>query len=194
MTKVFTQILGSFLLLAGVLVGILVAAPEIAAAAENASIPPKPVKAFKGKECVEPVDVMRREHMTYLYHQRDETVQGGIRGNKYSLRQCIECHAVPDKMAGGERTVRAFCGDCHKFAAVTIDCFQCHTTKPENVKSTSAMPPGAMPTGPLPPGHPTMNKKTDHPGGWKKKMLFAAPDISTPVGPQQGSICNADVR
>ena len=185
MTRVFTQILGAILLLAGM----LVTAPEIAAAAENASFPPKSVKAFKGKVCVEPVDVMRREHMTYLYHQRDETVQGGIRGNKYSLRGCIECHAVPDKMAGGERTVRQFCGDCHKFAAVTIDCFQCHTTKPEKVKPTEAMP-----TGPLPPGHPTMNGKKADTGGWKQKTLFAALDVSTPVGPQQGNICNAVAR
>jgi|TARA_Y100000294_G_scaffold49381_1_gene46504 hypothetical protein len=182
-TKVFTQILGIILLLAGV----LAVAPETAGAGETASFPPKPVKAFKGKECVEPVDVMRREHMTFLYHQRDETVQGGIRGKKYSLRQCIECHAVPDQKAGGERTVRAFCGECHKFAAVTIDCFQCHTTKPEKVKVKSSV---VMPTPPLLPGHPTMNKKTDRPGGWKKKTLFAALD---PV-PQQESICNADER
>ncbi|MDA0304717.1 MAG: hypothetical protein O3B76_00270 [Proteobacteria bacterium] len=149
---------------------------------------PKPTKAFKGDKCVEPVDVMRRDHMNYLLHQRDETVQQGIRGKKYSLRQCIECHAVPDKQAGGERTVEPFCGECHKFAAVTIDCFQCHTNKPEKVKSTEALP-----SGPLPPGHPTMNKKTSNStntGSWKKKTLFAALDPAL----QQGSTCNVQVR
>jgi len=181
LTRVFPLILGIILLLAGV----LISAPETAGAGQAASFLPNPPKAFKGKECVEPVDVMRREHMNYLYHQRDETVQGGIRGNKYSLRECIECHAVPDKMAGGERTVRPFCGECHKFAAVNIDCFQCHTMKPENVKSSDAMP-----TGLLPPGHPTMNRKTAHSGGWKKKTLFAVLDPGT----QQGSACNVDVR
>ena len=135
MTRVFTQILGSILLLAGGL-----AAPP--ASAEGRTPLPAPPKAFKGDECVEPVDIMRREHGFYLLRQRDETVQQGIRGNKYSLRGCIECHAVPDKAAGGERTVVPFCGECHQYAAVTIDCFSCHTTKPEAVKATGVMPPG----------------------------------------------------
>ncbi len=133
--------------------GVSSAGAGSARATDDGSLFPHPVKAFKGDQCVEPVDVMRRNHWKYLKHQRDETVRQGIRGAKYSLRQCIECHAVPDKEAGGARTVRVFCGECHKFAAVNIDCFQCHTTKPENVKSSDAMP-----TGPLPPGHPTMNK------------------------------------
>ena len=100
------------------------------APAEEGRVPlPHPAKAYKGDRCVEPVDVMRRQHMNYLLHQRDETVRGGIRGAKYSLRQCIECHAVPDKAAAGARTVRSFCGECHSYAAVGIDCFECHTTK-----------------------------------------------------------------
>jgi hypothetical protein len=38
-----------------------------------------------GERCVEPNDVMRREHMDFLMHQRDDTVHAGIRGAKYSL-------------------------------------------------------------------------------------------------------------
>ncbi|MBL6932382.1 MAG: hypothetical protein ISR45_05490 [Rhodospirillales bacterium] len=89
---------------------------------------PTPAKAFKGEKCVEPADVMRREHMEFLNHQRDETLREGIRGNKYSLQQCIDCHAVADpKIAGGKvRTLKPFCAECHSYAAVSLDCFSCH--------------------------------------------------------------------
>ncbi|MEE8351402.1 MAG: hypothetical protein V3R37_04325 [Rhodospirillales bacterium] len=175
MIRVFRQYFGGLLLLAGV----LLLAPVTAGAAETGALGPNPAKAYKGDKCVEPADVMRREHMNFLLHQRGKTVKEGIRGKKYSLRQCIECHAVPDKMAGGERTVQPFCGECHKFAAVNIDCFQCHNNKPEKVKSS-----GALPT-----GHPTMNKKTSDGRSWKKKTLFAALD---PI--KQGSACNVQIR
>jgi hypothetical protein len=97
--------------------------------AQQSSVPlPNLAKAFKGKQCVAPVDVMRREHMDFLDHQRDETMREGIRGNKYSLQQCINCHATADpEIQGGEvRTLEPFCAECHDYAAVTIDCFACH--------------------------------------------------------------------
>ncbi len=94
---------------------------------------PAPAKAFKGEQCVEPVEDMRRNHYEYLLHQRDETLRQGIRGKKYSLRQCVECHAVPDpKIEGSPRTLEPFCAECHAYAAVTIDCFECHTNKAED--------------------------------------------------------------
>ena len=34
--------------------------------------------ARAGTQCVEPADVMRRRHMDFLKHQRDETVLGGV--------------------------------------------------------------------------------------------------------------------
>ncbi|HEY9162958.1 MAG TPA: hypothetical protein VIN57_00005, partial [Magnetovibrio sp.] len=110
---------------------------------------PNPAKAFKGTECVEPVDSMRRNHMTFLMHQRDETLREGIRGNKYSLNQCIECHAVtsPDVAGGKVRTLKPFCSECHSYAAVSIDCFQCHTG--------AAAPEGAM-SSTMPEGHPAV--------------------------------------
>ncbi|MBL6942423.1 MAG: hypothetical protein ISR53_09720 [Rhodospirillales bacterium] len=116
------------------LVGILFAAVMVMtiaapAAMADSTVPlPSPAKAFKGKQCVEPADVMRRQHMTFLNHQRDETMRQGIRGNKYSLQQCINCHATADPkiMGGTVRTLQPFCGECHEYAAVNIDCFACH--------------------------------------------------------------------
>ncbi|MDP6574741.1 MAG: hypothetical protein QGI63_08135 [Rhodospirillales bacterium] len=92
---------------------------------------PRPAKG-KGESCIEPTASMRRYHMDYLAHQRDETVRQGIRGRKYSLKECVACHAVPEP--GQEEaktlTVEPFCGQCHTYAAVRIDCFECHTDKP----------------------------------------------------------------
>lgn len=107
---------------------------------------PVPPKAVKGEKCVAPQAVMRRNHPDFLRHQRDETTRQGIRGNKYSLRDCVECHAVPVKDAPGQRDVQAFCAACHAYAAVSIDCFQCHTGRAEKSTKTGlfdAAPGGA---------------------------------------------------
>lgn len=120
----------------------------LASPANAGEVPrPKPAKAFKGEQCVEPVDVMRRNHMTFLKHQRDETLREGIRGQKYSLNQCIDCHAVtsPDIAGGKLRTLKPFCKECHTYAAVSIDCFQCHT---------GAAVPGIGQSSALPTDHP----------------------------------------
>ena len=108
---------------------VLVLAIAAPAAMADSTVPlPSLAKAFKGTQCVEPADVMRRQHMTFLDHQRDETMRQGIRGNKYSLQQCIDCHATADPkiMDGSVRTLQPFCGECHAYAAVNIDCFSCH--------------------------------------------------------------------
>jgi hypothetical protein len=82
-----------------------------------------------GTQCVEDPVQMRRHHMELLKHQRDATVHGGIRGAKHSLKDCVACHATSPS-----RSVAAapgdFCVACHQYAAVKIDCFECHTGKP----------------------------------------------------------------
>ena len=113
----------------GVLFIIVVGFAISSVQAKHGNIPlPHPAKATKGEQCVEPNDIMRRNHMTYLMHQRDETVIEGIRGKKYSLQQCINCHATidPEVEDGKVRTIKPFCAECHSYAAVKIDCFACH--------------------------------------------------------------------
>jgi hypothetical protein len=111
-----------------VLFGLLVAASGAWAA--DGGRTPRPVvePAAAGTQCVEPADVMRRNHMRFLKHQRDDTVHGGIRGAKYSLKACIDCHAS-QKTASVAKAETNFCVSCHTYAAVTIDCFECHTGK-----------------------------------------------------------------
>jgi predicted CXXCH cytochrome family protein len=82
--------------------------------------------AAAGAQCVEPADAMRRNHMRFLTHQRDDTVRGGIRGAKFSLKACIECHASKQTASVAQAETN-FCVSCHSYAAVRIDCFECHT-------------------------------------------------------------------
>jgi len=83
----------------------------------------------RGGQCVEDPAFMRVNHMKLIIHQRDETVRKGIRGSKYSLANCVDCHAskVNHSVLGSNQN---FCQGCHAYAAVKIDCFECHSSKP----------------------------------------------------------------
>jgi len=94
---------------------------------------PKPVveKALKGEQCVEPTEYMRRNHMKVLDGHRDKTVHEGIRTKKYSLKECINCHAS-QKTGSVTAAKDNFCVSCHSYASVKIDCFDCHSSKPQS--------------------------------------------------------------
>ena len=86
----------------------------------------------QGEQCVEDTDVMRRRHFDFLLHQRDDTMHKGIRTKQHSLKNCISCH-VSKNDAGEYLPINGpgqFCESCHSYAAVTIDCFECHRTTP----------------------------------------------------------------
>jgi hypothetical protein len=125
--------------LARALVLALLAAAGAACAGDRAGRTPLPAiePATAGTQCVEPADVMRRYHMRFLEHQRDETVHGGVRGAKHSLKACIDCHASAKtaSVAGAETN---FCVSCHSYAAVRIDCFECHTSKSPKIAQGAA--------------------------------------------------------
>ena len=100
----------------------------------NASGVPMPVIPMgQGDSCVQDTDFMRRNHMDLLDHQRDETMLKGLRVEQYSLKECISCHAVygTDAKPLTVASPQHFCRSCHDYAAVSIDCFQCHASRPE---------------------------------------------------------------
>jgi len=101
-------------------------------AAGNSLLPAIPVG--RGDACVEDTDFMRRNHMELLKHQRDDTVIKGVRSEQYSLVECLSCHAVygPDAIPVTVASPAHFCRSCHDYAAVSIDCFQCHASRPES--------------------------------------------------------------
>jgi len=98
----------------------------------QSAVPLPEIARGLGDACVAEVDFMRRNHMTMLRHQRDETMREGIRGKQYSLKECVACHAVmgPDAMPVTVASPEHFCRSCHDYAAVNIDCFQCHASRP----------------------------------------------------------------
>ncbi len=118
---------------AAMLAAFLFSAAALAADASDAKPtgldPTANVYKGKGDHCVEPTEVIRRDHMKMILHQRDETMHKGIRTKKHSLKNCIECHADPktNTVLGKD----GFCQSCHTYAAVTIDCFSCHNPSPD---------------------------------------------------------------
>jgi len=83
--------------------------------------------------CVEPVELMRKRHFEYMLDHRDKTVIQGIRSKQHSLNGCIDCHITANTEGNYARYAddTHFCASCHQFAAVNIDCFQCHADRPE---------------------------------------------------------------
>ena len=96
-------------------------------------------------KCVEDTDVMRRDHMKFILHQRDQTVHTGIRTEKHSLKNCVNCHASSktNSVLGKE----GFCESCHSYASVSIDCFSCHTSSPAKKAAIRAVVSGEKPPG-----------------------------------------------
>jgi hypothetical protein len=100
------------------------------------------VKIENPGQCIAPVEEMRRNHMEMLKHQRDRTMRHGIRGEKASLNECINCHASKSsdgKSAGSVIGKDNFCESCHSFAAIKLDCWDCHQPK-AGYKAAGAKP------------------------------------------------------
>ncbi|MBP9905062.1 MAG: hypothetical protein KBF66_05855 [Rhodoferax sp.] len=107
----------------------------------NAGRVPKPViEPARSGQCVESPDFMRRNHMLLLKHQRVDTLRGGVRTGKYSLQGCIECHAS-QKTNSVSASDSNFCQSCHNYAAVSLDCFGCHASKPASTTAQVAKTP-----------------------------------------------------
>ena len=81
--------------------------------------------AGDGATCVADTAFMRTNHMDLLKHQRDDTVHRGIRTPKFSLKGCVNCHASK-KTNSVIAAAEDFCSSCHRYAGVTLDCFECH--------------------------------------------------------------------
>lgn len=89
---------------------------------------PKPViKVESSGKCIASTEEIRLNHMNMLSHQRDRSLRQGIRGEKASLIGCINCHA--SKETGSVLGKDGFCESCHTYAAVKVDCWQCHQPK-----------------------------------------------------------------
>ncbi len=96
---------------------------------------PKPsIVIDKPGQCVDDVETMRRAHPDMLKHQRDQTMHKGIRTKRFSLNGCVECHAAAK--TGSVLGEQGFCQSCHAYAGVTLDCFECHASRPKLAAGT----------------------------------------------------------
>ena len=113
--------------------GLLLALTLYAGEVPTPVVPKAKTKANEAFGCVEPVTEMRKNHMKFILHQRDDTMYNGIRTSKYALAECINCHVTPDQNGNyaGYDQEEHFCNACHTYTAVNIDCFGCHRDTPE---------------------------------------------------------------
>ncbi len=132
--------------------------PQVATAAEGEGekeilpfsdlILTEPTQRYSAEsECVAPVSEMRRHHMNYILHQRDETMYKGIRTRQFSLEECINCHAVKDESGEYVRAEdeRHFCTTCHTYASTKMDCFECHADVPVRPSQLQKLQSGLAP-------------------------------------------------
>lgn len=122
----------------GGIVLLFVLTPLLSSAEQQSLMPTLP-KA-KGERCVEPTEVMRRQHHKFILHQRDETVHQGIRTEQYRFTRCIDCHVQPTASGTYPRHTDDdhFCTVCHVYSSVSIDCFQCHADRPAEAYSAKS--------------------------------------------------------
>lgn len=124
------------------IIAVLCLSIAYAASSSAPSVGPKIVidQSRAGEHCVEDEGFMRKNHMKLLMHHRDETMHKGIRTTKYSLPNCISCHASTkdNRVTGSDEH---FCQSCHTYAAVSLDCWECHTDKmTPKAQATTAAP------------------------------------------------------
>lgn len=91
------------------------------------------INQLKKAECVEPKEVMRKDHMKILDEWRDEVVRNGERGvihvggsifEKSLQNGCMMCHSNKSQ----------FCTECHGYAGVKPYCWDCHFVKEEGMR------------------------------------------------------------
>ncbi len=123
------------------LLSVLLLLPVFAQAGDLMPVVPKAkAKANPDTLCIRDVKDMRKNHMKYILHKRDKTLREGVRTKQDSLAECISCHI--SKNDKGEYASfgdsKHFCSSCHNFAAVNIDCFDCHNDKPTAASKTGS--------------------------------------------------------
>jgi cytochrome c553 len=129
---------------AGILRAALAAAVLVAGSAASvvATAAGPSLEPARSGPCVEDPKVMRRSHMDFMKHDRDDTVRKGVRAIRHSLAACVDCHASKGdgRVLGSDRH---FCQGCHTFAAVKVDCFDCHASTARPASTATAPAQGA---------------------------------------------------
>ena len=110
----------------------LITAPiwYIVASGEAAYVP-EPEIVTEEKQCIEPAEWMRENHMDLLNDWRESVVREGTRtyvasdGQEYDMSltdTCMDCHLNKAE----------FCDRCHNYVAAKPDCWDCHSEPGED--------------------------------------------------------------
>ena len=108
-------------------------APNSSAPNSSAPVASAPViPRGQGEHCIADRDTMRRNHMRMLLSYRHQVVRQGVHQSQHGIEDCVSCHAVKGEDGGpvGIDSPKHFCRVCHDYAAVRIDCFECHPSRP----------------------------------------------------------------
>ena len=90
-------------------------------------------KAKAAKECIEPKEFMKSEHMQILDVWRDTVVRDTDRiyvnadGKEFDMslsNTCLDCHSNKEE----------FCDKCHDYASADPYCWDCHVDNPKEKK------------------------------------------------------------
>jgi hypothetical protein len=114
-----------------VIFGILLTSPIwYSAATGGISRVPEPEIAANETQCVESADYMRQNHMHLLEQWRQMVVRDGEHtyvasdGQEYEISltdTCLKCHSNKEE----------FCDQCHDYAGVKPNCWDCHNVPEE---------------------------------------------------------------
>lgn len=148
-------------ILLGLLIFVIIVASPIlynkgkAKAAPVVNLNTPVIQQLSDKECVEPAEYMRQNHMQLLLQWRDAKVRDGqsvyinSKGKAYDISlegTCLKCHndkpvssSVPSTVAKTNISAsnaaptnltsdgsNEFCFSCHNYASVKPNCWNCH--------------------------------------------------------------------
>ena len=100
-------------------------------ASGKADYVPEPEIITEEKQCVEPTQYMRENHMDLLVEWRESVVRGDARtyvasdGREYDISltgTCLKCHSNKAE----------FCDQCHDYVGAEPQCWNCHNIPEED--------------------------------------------------------------
>ncbi len=88
---------------------------------------PQPILPAQEKECIAPRGYMRTSHMRLLVDWRDSVVRHGMHSYRASSGRTYAMGFTGTCLSAGCHANKAdFCDRCHNYAAVSVNCWDCH--------------------------------------------------------------------
>lgn len=119
-----------------------------AAPAPESNLNTPAINQLTEKKCIEDTEYMRENHMKILNDWRETVVRDGNGiyvakdGTEYEMslqNTCLECHADTEDLITSSPTEdlltedAGFCFECHDYASVDPDCWECHLEEGGNL-------------------------------------------------------------